>query len=131
MAGNNQSGVLMDSSYVLAYLLPDENIPRIQKFFNQLKIREVALIAPPLLPFEVLNGLNMAVVRKRIAPKPAQELGKKFLSISFELQPVDLLATFALAIKYKLTVYDAAYLYLARKNLLSLLTLDQNLKKFV
>lgn len=87
------------------------------------------MCAPVILPFEVLNGLKMAVSRKRIDEDLAHDLGRKFLKIPIQFIPVDFMDTFLLANKHELTLYDASYLYLAKKQKMDLLTMDEKLKK--
>lgn len=126
MEENNNA--VVDSSFFLAYLLPDETVGTVQQFFNKLKSENIQLIAPSLLIFEVFNGLQTAVMRKRINKTMAKELGKRFLLMPIELIEVDFTKTLQLADKHKLTFYDASYLYLSKSQHTELLTLDKKLK---
>lgn len=129
MDENIDPAVCLDSSFFLAYLLPDENNSAVQSFFDKFKKRPVRLIAPALLPFEVFNGLISAVLKHRIKLEVALELGKSFLKIPVELKEVDFLSMAGLAAKEKLSLYDAAYLYLSQKYRVKLLSLDKKLHK--
>lgn len=119
---------VIDSSYTLAYLLPDEDVLEVQQFFNRLKVQGSKLISSPLLFFEVFNGLKTAIMRKRIKANLAKELGRKFLQIPIELLEIDFVKVLAMADKYNLTFYDAIYLYSSKSQHIPLLTLDTKLK---
>ncbi len=120
---------VIDSSFVLAKLFPDEVISPVENLFDKLKIEKIYLFAPFILPFEVLNGLGAGVLSKRVSVKIANELGKKFLELEIELVDINYLETLELAQKYALSFYDASYLWIAKKNNTSLLTLDKKLAK--
>ncbi|MDO8573538.1 MAG: type II toxin-antitoxin system VapC family toxin [Candidatus Daviesbacteria bacterium] len=120
---------VVDSSFLLAYLLPDEAANIVQQFFDKLKSENIQLIAPSLLIFEIFNGLQTAVMRKRVNITLAKELGKRFLLMSIELVEIDSMKTLQLADKHKLTFYDASYLYLSKFQHAELLTLDKKLKR--
>ncbi|MBI2329975.1 type II toxin-antitoxin system VapC family toxin [Candidatus Daviesbacteria bacterium] len=126
MAANTNTFVI-DSSYLLAYLLPDENITEVQNFFDQYKYKKIRLVAPQILPFEIFNGLKSGILSKRVDKNLAQELGKTFLRLPIALLEIDVLEVFDSSIKEKLSFYDAAYVYLARKYNTQLLSLDQKL----
>lgn len=130
MAGNN-SLYIVDSSYLLAYLLPDENISDVQNFFDQYKVKKIKLVAPQILPFEVFNGLKASILSKRADKQLTEELGKTFLQLPIALQEIDCLEVFHLSIKEKLSFYDASYVYLARRYNTQLLSLDQKLTNLV
>jgi predicted nucleic acid-binding protein len=87
---------------------------------------------PQLWPLEVLNGLNMAERRKRI-----DAARRKGLAAFLRALPITVDADTAteawdgiqrLAIRFRLTLYDAAYLELAQRRELPLATLDKQLR---
>lgn len=125
----NISSCVIDSSFMLAHLLPDETSDNVQGFFDRLKIEPVVLIVPHIFPFEVFNGIQTAVIRKRITPGLAKKLGEKFLKIAVRLKDVSLIDVSSIAQENLLTIYDASYLYLAENLNVPLLTLDEKLIK--
>lgn len=129
MAGNTNHSFVIDSSFLLAYLLPDENIKSVQDFFDRVKVQQITLIAPVLLPFEVLNGLKAGVLSKRLSKETAVSLSRKFIQLPIALQETAFLEVFKFSLDEKLSFYDAAYLYLARTSHLPLLTLDKQLNR--
>lgn len=120
---------VIDSSFLLSYLLPDEHIGQVQKIFDALKINNIQLIAPLLLYFEIFNGLKMAFLRKRVDLEVAEQLGKRFLKIPIKYEEIDYNKALSLSVEKNLTFYDACYFYLSQKYDLELLTLDDKLKK--
>lgn len=125
----NTKKYIVDASFVLSFLLPDERHEFIDQIFNQYKAGIIGLWSTLLLPFEVVNGLKLAVIRERINTKYAKERMKEFFDYGIHIIPVDFLAVFDLAQKHNLTVYDATYYYLAKQEKTQLLTKDEALQK--
>lgn len=125
----NTTSYALDASFVLSFLLPDEHIQKVDEIFRRFIEGGITLYAPALLPFEVLNGLTIAVSRKRLKKDQARDLGKTFLQwdIRYEVLPLD--SVFELAMDKNLTVYDASYVVLAAKQRIPLLTLDKSIAK--
>lgn len=128
MAGKLSGKFVVDSSFILSFLLPDESNSIVEDIFDNYLDGKAAFYSPYLLPFEVFNGLDIAVLRKRLSPRLAEELGEKFLLINIKLESVDFPKILKLAISRNLTVYDASYLYLSQTQGFELLTLDTKLK---
>lgn len=127
MAENTDRAVV-DASFVLSFLLPDEKVNLIDEVFDKFYSGEINLVAPILLSFEVFNGLHTAFLRKRIDQKTVQNLGEKFLSLDIDLYEADYLEISRLSLEENLSFYDASYLYLARYLGTPLMTLDNKLK---
>lgn len=118
---------VLDASFLLAYLLPDENDKELNETFSQYQAALVHLISSTLLYFEVGNGLRTAVIRKRIELELARELLKWALELRIELVSIDYGKVWALCTKEKITFYDASYLWLARSGGIELLSRDVEL----
>lgn len=131
MAGSSDFVKVIDSSFVLCYLMPDEKDAQVQAIFDEYEAGKLKLISTFLLPFEVLNGLYAATVSKRIDLRLAKRLTAEFLIFPIKLVGVDYLETLSIAHRHSLTVYDASYLWLAKQKKLPLLTLDSHFKKLV
>ena len=85
------------------------------------------LLAPSLLPYEVAS-----VYRKKALAVPAQRENLREglldgLRLGIELTPVPAAAVADLALEKRVTVYDAAYLWLAATLKVDLLTFDADL----
>lgn len=129
MAENIKKTFVVDASFVIAFLMPDENRLEIDSVFNQFKSSLINLTASPILPFEVTNGLKSALLKKRITKDYCLSRMEEFFSYRIETQEVNFKEVFLLAEKYNLTTYDASYLWLNKKFDTPILTLDKKLIK--
>ncbi len=129
MAGNTKEYFVVDASFVLSYLFPDEKSDVADEFFRKLAKDEVHCFSTVLFPLEVLNTLKVGVLRKRINNDFALSLAEQFFRYAIPTETVDLQKTFNLALQENLTVYDASYVALAREKQFPLLTSDAKLKK--
>ncbi|KKS80662.1 MAG: PilT protein domain protein [Candidatus Beckwithbacteria bacterium GW2011_GWA2_43_10] len=130
MPAENTKSIVVDASFILAFLLPDETFPA-EALFDELEKEEIQFFSIPLLPFEVLNSIKIAIRRKRLKVNLANRLVKKFFELKIELLPINYHESFLLAVKNDLTVYDAGYLWLAKNKKVKLQTLDKQLGKIV
>ncbi len=117
---------VVDASLVAHWLLPDEaakpGIPTIDD------IKGEALFVPAIFWYELRNIFIVCERRSRLLPE-ASSLALAYvqaLDISIDFQHDDALIL-SLARTYVLTIYDAAYLELALRKRLPLLTLDTKL----
>lgn len=123
--------LVIDASVVLAWLIPDEHTPAAERIIGRLTLGHQAQ-APALLPFEVANALLMAQRRRRITASVAAELQREFAALPIAIAPADqdvAVRAAKLAPEHGLSVYDAAYLDLARHRRFALASLDDVLRK--
>ena len=126
MAGNNL--FVVDSSYILSVLLPDEK--RLPAAKNNLKLitsEKNKIISSPLLEFEVGNGIRSALLRKRIKSNSPSILIKNFNLLPIKIEKIDNERVLSISITNNLSFYDATYLFLAKSRNAVLLTLDEKL----
>jgi predicted nucleic acid-binding protein len=87
---------------------------------------------PPLWPYEIANGLLMAQRRGRLTAAQRSAFIEELLKLPIEIDPRSartvLEAHINLAIQYGLTAYDTAYLDLALRKGLALMTQDKALR---
>jgi predicted nucleic acid-binding protein len=119
-------GMVLDSSIVGCWCFPDESSPTADAAFGRLGTEEA--IVPVLWWFEVRNVLVINERRGRIDPPGSAAFlaDLETLPITFDRQS-DSETVLALARAHRLTVYDAAYLELARRLDAPLATLDRKL----
>lgn len=127
MAGNTRANYVIDASYLLSFLLPDERIEEVDAVFLRYREGSLDFFSSNVLPLEVINGLRSAVSSKRISPKDARVLIKNFFQIEVHYPKLDFADLFEISLEEEISVYDALYLYLARSESLRLLTLDKKL----
>ena len=121
--------LVLDSSATLAWIYGDETTAAIHQLFDT--VANTGAIVPMLWRLEVANSLNVAMRRGRIdaAFRRAALDDLPLLDITSDAH-TDTRAwaeTLVLADRYRLTVYDAAYLELAQRRALPLATLDEDL----
>ncbi len=122
--------LVLDSSVALAWIYSSETTEAISKVLAQV-ISSGAWV-PGLWRLEVANVLEMGVRKGRTdaAFRDAALADLELLPISLD-QETDRQAwgaTAKLAARHRLTLYDAAYLELARRRILPLATLDEALR---
>ena len=124
------NSLVLDSSVTLAWIYGDETTETVRQIFHT--VAEDGAVVPSLWRLEVANSLTMAVRKRRIALdfRAAALADLALLDITTD-QQTDSQAwteTLKIADLFRLTVYDAAYLELARRRNLPLATLDQELR---
>jgi len=122
--------LVLDSSATLAWIFSDETTEAVRRVFDE--VVEEGAVVPGLWRLEVANSLTMAVRRGRIDAefRRASLADLALLNITTDPQ-TDTHAwgeTLNLADRFRLTLYDAAYLELAGRRSLPLATLDGELR---
>jgi predicted nucleic acid-binding protein len=118
-----ETSAVVDASYILSLLLPDENL-------SILGVPE-KMFAPSLLDYEIISALKSATMSKRISVELSTALFSEYQNLPIIKKTVDFEQVLSMALKYKLSTYDASYLVLASDLKLNLLTLDKQLQKIV
>jgi predicted nucleic acid-binding protein len=121
--------MVVDASFMLAFLLPDEAFDGFEAHF--LRFVDDGIVVPAHWNAEISNAMLSAFRKKRITLSYRKNALQRLdsLPISRDLQSMDACfgATLQLCDSHKLTVYDAAYLELALRLNLPLATLDKAL----
>lgn len=125
-------GFVADASATLPWCFEDEATVETEALLERLRGGEPAVV-PAHWPAEIMNGLIMAGRRGRIDPERitrfARDLEALPIRIEPPLAPAVWGAVIRIATSYQLTVYDAAYLELAKRTRLPLASLDGDLRK--
>ena len=99
---------VVDSSFLLSTLLPDEKIsPSFQRYIKQFRQNKLAFKSCELLKYEICNSLRSAVKQKRISFKKASVLYSAFEMMKIEYLDINFKKTIDLSIKNDLSFYDA------------------------
>jgi predicted nucleic acid-binding protein len=114
----------------LAWLHEDEQVAGVDQIFE--RVIDGGAIVPSLWSLEVANSLTQSIRRGRIAPEHRaaflSDLAKLSILSDEHTNDHAWSATIQLADRYRLTVYDAAYLEVAQRRRLPLATLDEALR---
>ena len=123
---------VLDCSLALAWALPDETSKRADRFLAEIS-RKSVLWVPALWWYEIANALTMAERRQRLAEADRIRLveiyGMLPIQTDSHLIPDVMWRFHALAREYGLSAYDAAYLELAQRRRVPLLTCDAQLAR--
>ncbi len=122
--------IILDASFFLSYLLPDEEQAD-KEVFQKIIGGQATLLEPYLFCLEVLNGLLSAHKSKRISASELKNLVSKFAKLgnieySFQINQNKVVD---LALKNRLSIYDAVYLHLKEETGCPLYSLDEKLLK--
>ena len=111
------SPVVVDASVVLKWQLEDEEaVPQALALRDDFLLHgRVSLVAPSLLAYELANGVLTATRCGRLSRNLAEEALRLLLAAGIRMLPVDPLQVFALALRWRVSAYDGAYLTLAER----------------
>ena len=122
--------VVLDSSATLACVYPDETTQAMRELFDA--VAEDGALVPSLWRLEVANSLTMTVRRGRIDARfraaALADLALLDIIVDRQTEAQAWTTTLDLADRFRLTLYDAAYLELARRHSLPLASLDEPLR---
>jgi predicted nucleic acid-binding protein len=123
--------IVVDASITLAWCLSDEADALAERVLEQ--VATDGAVAPAHWPLEVANGLWAAERRGRLDATDAERVRRLLVDLDIEVVPVEL-STAATAVldaarSLRLSVYDAAYLDLARFRDVPVATLDDDLTR--
>ena len=118
--------IVLDASLTLSWYFEDERTSAADALLD--RVTEAGAVVPALWRLEVANGLQIAIQRKRcdaaFRDRALTELACLPISVDAETDGFAWTATLQLADRFGLSVYDACYLELARRQNVPLGTLD-------
>ena len=121
--------LVLDSSATLAWIYSDEVTEGIRQLFDT--IADTGAFVPALWRLEVANSLTIAVRRGRVDAEfrraALDDLALLDITTDNQTDTHAWAETLQLADRFRLTLYDAAYLELAHRRGVPLATLDQDL----
>lgn len=120
---------VVDASFVLSFLLPDEEVEGVSSFFKDFIEGNIVILAPYIVEFEVMNGLKSAIIRNRISNQEAFDLAQRFDDLAIKMLSIETRGILSLSIQNKISIYDAAYAWLAQSRGCELMTHDKKLAK--
>lgn len=123
---------VLDASVTATWLLPDEHSDASRRLYARVRGGTVDVHAPELWLWECGNIVANAVRRGRATADDAMLLWSVLDAVRTRvelsvLEPAQVRACLALALEHGLSIYDAAYLWLALSLKVPLLTHDERL----
>jgi predicted nucleic acid-binding protein len=120
--------VVLDSSMVLKWIFDEEEAYKRAIKYRQMHISgEEIVVVPSLFFYEIANVLS---TKARLSDSEATDFFLIFWDFDFEVYNLGLeefLNGITLSKRYRITLYDAAYIELARKLKCNFLTFDKKL----
>lgn len=122
--------LVVDASVTAAWLLPDEASAQSKRVYALLRKGAVDLHAPDLWLWECGNVIANAVKRRRLSAPDALLTWSVLDAVRTRvaltaMQAAQVRAALVIAIDHSLSIYDAAYLWLASSSRLPLLSHDK------
>lgn len=118
---------VVDASVALAWCFEDEASAWTEGLLDRLRAGD-RIAVPAHWPAEVSNGLLMGLRRHRIQPGRPQQFWDQLAILPIDVEPplfaAEAKAALDLAQYHQLTVYDAVYLALAKRNSYPIASLD-------
>lgn len=126
------TAVVIDASVTATWLLPDEHDERSARVYARIRLGEIELHAPELWLWECGNLIANSVQQSRMTPDDAMLTWSVLDAVRSRVEltspaPSQVRAALTLALEHALSLYDAAYLWLAMSLKLPLLTHDRQL----
>ena len=121
------AGWVIDASVTMPWFFPDEATPFTERLLDALG--EQGLWAPALWVLECTNVLQSAQRRRRIDARRRAQIAAELVQLPVRLDPAtpDFVTLDRLAALHGLSACDAAYLELALRRSLVLVSLDERL----
>lgn len=119
---------VLDNSVVSGWYLENQSTRYTEAIAERLQSDRA--LTPPIWELELANVLRTACVRQRMTAEAAQRIVSRLRSLPIEVdrEPVPCSELLALALRFGLSSYDAAYLELALRCQLPVATQDDALR---
>ena len=123
--------IVVDASVAFAWVLPSQSSSEADALLERIEA-DTGAVVPSLWFLEVANGLLAAERRGLVTGDERRQALERLSALAFTVDEDDVRSAFgrtsALAERYRLSVYDAAYLELALRRNLPLGTRDRALR---
>ncbi|MEZ5690257.1 MAG: type II toxin-antitoxin system VapC family toxin [Rickettsiales bacterium] len=122
--------IVIDASIFIAAIIDDESDEFSDSIYELITNEEITVVVPPIFYYEVANVFLQVLRRKRITKEKYHNYLEILSDFPLFVDGGQLFLEVAnLAEVHSLTVYDASYLEVARRNGCLLATLDKQLSK--
>jgi len=120
---------VIDASVLIKFYVPEILSDRAERLLARVEKREIALLAPDLIYPETGNILWKKQRLKELTHSEVEEISDAILWLPLKIERSKALLTVAvdIAIAYRITVYDALYLSLAKVYETTMITADRRL----
>jgi predicted nucleic acid-binding protein len=131
-SGARPAAVIIDASVTAAWLLPDQHDESARRVYARIRLGELELHAPELWLWECGNIIANSVAQGRMTPADAMLTWSVLDAVRSRVEltslvPAQIRAALTLGLDHRLSLNDAAYLWLALSLKLPLLTQNPRL----
>lgn len=122
--------LVLDASLTLSWYFEDERTPAADALLD--RVAEAGAVVPVLWRLEVANGFQVSIRRKRLdaafRDKALAQLMRMPITVDFETDRHAWTNTLHFSDRFRITLYDAAYLELAHRRSFPLASIDEELR---
>ena len=117
--------LVVDASVALKWFVDESNTEKALEVRDYLK-KEATPIVPALFFYEIANVLRY---KPEFGSKDVKKIIKALIDFQFRIEPFERVAnlTIDLAYQYGITIYDASYIAIGRRNQITVITADERL----
>ena len=121
--------LVIDASVLIKFYVPEILSDKAEELLNRVAQGDVMLLAPDLIYSEVGNILWKKQRMKELTRSEVEEITDAIVSLPLKIEASKLLLPLAIdiGIAYKITIYDALYLSMARIYEIKMMTADRKL----
>nr|MDO8086661.1 type II toxin-antitoxin system VapC family toxin [Candidatus Sigynarchaeum springense] len=120
---------VIDASVIVKWYIEENDSDKADSIRTGFVKKEIELLCPSLLPFEVLNALRYSGLFNKGDLKKAGESLENYPFTYHAISGEHQARMLELAMDHDFSIYDAAYIALAMKEKIKLLTADDKIKK--
>ncbi len=121
--------LVIDASVLIKFYVPEILSDKAEELLTKVEQGDVMLLAPDLIYPEVGNILWKKQQMKELTRSEVEEITDAIVSLPLKIEASKLLLPLAIdiGIAYKITVYDAIYISMARVYEIKMMTADRKL----
>jgi predicted nucleic acid-binding protein len=120
---------VIDASVIVKWFIEENDSDKAESIRIEFVKKQIELICPYLLQFEVLNALKYSNLFNKTDLKTAGESLENYPFTYTAVSGEHLARMLELALDHEFSIYDAAYIALALKEKVTLITADDKMKR--
>lgn len=121
--------VVVDASICLKWVFEEEDSEKARNLLTLSEKGSILLLAPEIWEYEIVNGFASAILKNKLSYTKSRRLLRMVLKASPQVISTHelLLESLENCHKYRISAYDSAYITLAAKNRIILVSADEKL----
>lgn len=121
--------VIVDASVCLKWVFEEEDSEKARSLLTLSEKGDILLLAPEIWEYEIVNGFASAMLKNKLYYSQSKKLLRMVLEARPQIISIHelLLESLENCHKYRISAYDSAYVTLAVKNKIILVSADEKL----